>query len=78
MCSHSMSIFPDSEHAWKSKPYVGQSSSFDTDWPLLVRIHLQWRPTVCIHELHFWWDHESTLQRMNDNAMNYEQEKRTK
>lgn len=26
MCSHSMFIFPDFEHRWKSKTYVGQTS----------------------------------------------------
>lgn len=74
MCSHSMSIFSDFEHAWKSKPYVGLASPFDTNWPLFEPTH-QWRPKDHIYEVHFWWDHESILQRMNDTATNYESEK---
>lgn len=51
---------------------LGEQAPFDTDWSLFLRTHLQWRPMVCIHGVPFRWDHESTLQRMNDTAMNYE------
>lgn len=52
MSSHSMSIFSDFEHAWKSKLYVGLASPFGTDPPIFVNKFTSSGDQWCIHEVH--------------------------
>lgn len=78
MCSHSMSIPSDFEYALKSKLYVGQASPFGQAWSLLVNNLTSCGGQRSVNtKVHSWWDNESTLERMNDTATNYESEKRT-